>query len=896
VNLPQALPSGAVAFLFTDIEGSTARWDRHREAMQEALRRHDAIMRAAIQTHSGQVFKTVGDAFCAAFECADDALNAALAAQRNIGAEDWQAIDGLRVRMAVHVGETDERDGDYFGPAVNRVARLLSAGHGGQVLVSATAADLAAPRLAAGIGLRSLGTLPLRGLRQPERVFQLTAPDLRSTFKALRALETPPNNLPRRASSFVGRREDVARIEDALRTKPLVTIVGTGGVGKTRLALEAADELLNDVRDGAWFVDLAPLPDASLVGSAMLTSLGVDQTSDAPALDILIGALRKRELLLVLDNCEHLIDEVARVVSAIVSSCPQVTVLATSREALNVDGEQIYRLSSLNDGEAIELFAERAKAVNPAFRVDDANRAAVEELCRRVDGIALAIELAAARLRSISLDELSRRLRLRLLVGGPRDRQARQQTMQALIDWSYELLAANERRLFSALSVFAGGFTLEAATSIVAAGDGDPDDVLDVLSSLVDKSLLVYERSELNDRYRLLEPIREYARERLDESGATDMVAFEHARTYAAIAERSYVEWDTAPKPNWLARIAGEIDNIRVALDWTLSKERNLDAGARLASGAAPMCMRLSLLREGVGWCERALQFSDSLSAEMSARLHYTLSMLYHNQGANAAALASARRAAELYRQIDDERGLARALSQVAHHLGEVPDEAEAIAQEALRRARAVDDPRLLATTLQRCAFVYPPSEIEQARACFEEAVALYRPLGRDDETARALAAWADAEGMAGNFETASSIAREALAIASPDGRMYLINALASLYVALGEHTRAAPAACEALKLGVESAHPIVTPLALLYIAAIVCESQPDVAAHLFGYSRAQLQTLNWNLVGPDCVVERDLRATLQRTLGSRQDAELRASGATWTQSDAVATALRVAY
>ncbi|MEO6835859.1 MAG: adenylate/guanylate cyclase domain-containing protein, partial [Candidatus Tumulicola sp.] len=503
-------PSETVAFLFTDIVGSTMRWDANRAEMQAALRRHDGIVRAAIEAQAGRVFKTIGDAFCASFPKVGDALNAAIEAQRRLDEEDWEAVNGLRVRMAVHAGATDQRDGDYFGPALNRVARLLAAGHGGQVLVSGFAADAAAPELSAGIGLRALGMLPLKDIRDPERVFQLTAPGLQVEFKPLRAIEAPPNNLPRQASSFVGRHADLARVEGLLRGGALVTVVGTGGVGKTRLALAAAADTLNDTRDGAWFVDLAPLSDGLLVASTILTALGADQTSDAPAFDVLIDYLKPRDATLVLDNCEHVVAEAARVAAAIVASCPRVTILATSREALNVAGERLHRLSSLGDAEAANLFADRAQAVNPAFRLDDHNRAAVEDLCRRLDGIALAIELAAARLRSVSLDDLSRRLRLRVLVGGARDRQPRQQTMHALIDWSYNLLAVEEQRLFCDVSIFAGGFTLEAAAGVYENETRDEWRVLDLLTSLADKSLLVADVGAANQRYRLLESIREY--------------------------------------------------------------------------------------------------------------------------------------------------------------------------------------------------------------------------------------------------------------------------------------------------------------------------------------------------------------------------------------------------
>ena len=431
-------PTGTVAFLFTDIEGSTgalgspSRGDARRAA---PARPHSPI--GDRNTRRVRLSKLIGDAFCAAFSSTPQAVGSAVDAQRRLAAEDFADVDGLRVRMAIHVGEADERDGDYFGPTLNRVARLLGTGHGAQVLVSGAAADSVVTTLPDGRrGCGTLGTLPLRDLKDPERVFQLTAPGLALEFKALRALETPPNNLPRQASSFVGRNADLARVKDLLGTGALVTIVGTGGVGKTRLALAAATDVLNDMPDGAWFVDFASLVDPALVPSAILSALGADQTTDAPALDILIAFLKKRALLLLLDNCEHVIGDVAPVVAAVMAACPQVGILATSREALNVTGERVHRLSSLGDVESVALFAERARAVRPDFRGDVDDVATIEDICRRLDGIALAIELAAARNAvPVSLDELSRKVRLRMLGGGARDRQARQQASHtALIE------------------------------------------------------------------------------------------------------------------------------------------------------------------------------------------------------------------------------------------------------------------------------------------------------------------------------------------------------------------------------------------------------------------------------------------------------------------------------
>jgi predicted ATPase/class 3 adenylate cyclase len=887
-------PSGTVAFLFTDIEGSTERWDRHREAMQDALRRHDRILRGAIEAQSGYVFKTIGDAFCAAFSSARDALEGAIDAQRQLAGEDFAAVDGLRVRMAIHVGDCDERDGDYFGPTLNRVARLLGTGHGAQVLVSGAAADALAAALPADAGLRHLGTLPLRDLKDPERVFQLTAPGLVSEFKPLRALQTPPNNLPRQASSFVGRDGDLARVKDLLGTGALVTIVGTGGVGKTRLALAAATDVLNDMPDGAWFVDFASLSDSSLAASAVLTALGADQTADAPALETLVGYLKKRALLLLLDNCEHVIGDVAPVVAAVVAACPQVGILATSREALNVTGERVHRLSSLGDVESVALFAERARAVRPDFRGDVDDVATIEDICRRLDGIALAIELAAARIRAVSLDELSQKLRLRILGGGARDRQPRQQTMHALIDWSYDLLSVEEQRLFRSVAIFAGGFTLGAATGVNAGESLDEWALLDLLTSLTDKSLVQADVTSSSQRYRLLAPLREYGRERLDGASETASLARRHAEYFCASADRAYVEWDTDPSPDWLGRLRPELDNFRTALKWSLDEKNDVELGALMAASLCPMFMRLSLLYEGMEWCRRALDSGGAL-VPMKARLYYGLSMLQHNQGEGSGALTSARQAVELYEAASDERGLVRALSQVAQHLPIVNayEEALPVAEEALEHARGLNDDRLLAGTLQRCARVFKPSEIAQARRRFAESVDIFRSLDRGEETARALVWWANAEADAGEFKTAVAISERALELATEDLKLFLLSNLASLYVALADD-RAQATARDAFRLAVERKHPFVLPQAMLCLAALESQVDPGHAAMLFGYVEARSRVLEWELVGPDEFVRQELENALAKTLQNEELRSHRAIGAAWSEPEAISNASRL--
>ena len=606
----------------------------------------------------------------------------------------------------------------------------------------------------------------------------------------------PAPNLPLSLTTFVGRHAELGEIATLVRAHRLITLTGAGGIGKTQTALRAAASLRDGFSDGVRFVGFAPINDPSLLPATIASALDVPEVAERSLLESVKTYLKNRTLLLVFDNCEHVVEDAAAVATAVLLSCPGVRILATSREPLRAAGEHVYRLRSLDAASAVALFADRAQAVDHTFQLTGDEMPVVAEICRRLDGIPLAIELAAARTNLFSPAALASKLddRFRILVGGERAALRRQQTMHATIEWSYDLLSTPERHVFECLSVFAGGCTVDSAIAVCSDGCVSEDEVLAVLSSLVDKSLLIADLSFAESRFFLPESFRQFGRERLDARGETCSALDRHARFFSEVADRAYVEWDTVPAPDWLARAASDIDNVRAALELTLGNERDPVVGAFIAGSYGPTFMRLSLLGEGVDWCERALQFADRLSSHVAARLNYVLSMLYHNQGANARALMSARRAVELYQAADDERGLIRALSQVAHHLGNAPDEAQAVAEDALSRARRHVDPRLLAATLQRCAFAYPPEQIEAARANLSEAVGLFRALGRDDETARALTFWADAESMAGNFELAVSIAREALELGSADGRLYTVLALASLYSVLEDRERATPA------------------------------------------------------------------------------------------------------
>ena len=580
------LPAGTVTFLFTDLEGSTRLWEQHPDAMRAALARHDEILRDAVAAHRGHVVKATGDGLLAAFPAAQDALGAAASAEALLGSEAWEATGPLWVRMGVHTGGAELRDGDYFGPAVNRAARLMQAASGGQVLVSLATEELVRDSLEAGFGLVELGEHRLRDLSRPERVFQLIGPGLRSEFGPLRSLDVLPCNLPAQLTSFVGRGAELEELLAELESTRVVTLTGVGGVGKTRLALQVAAEALPRFGDGVWLVELGPIGEPSAVVEVMAATLGIQQHQGRTLDETLVEALRTKRMLLVLDNCEHLLDASARLVADLVSSCPGIHVLATSREALEVPGERARRVPSLPlpaasgsvedvaQSDATRLFVERAGAVRAGFALNAETAPPVVQICERLDGIPLAIELAAARVASMHPSDIAARLgeRFRLLTGGRRTVVERHQTLRATVDWSYDLLNDGERLVFDRLGVFAGGFTLGAAEAVVGDDRIAAGDVVDVLDTLVARSMVALDEAASETRYELLETMRQYARERLDATDAADPVRARHASYYLSFARAA----GPALLENfvvWVGRVEADLDNLRAAFTW------GLDAG-----------------------------------------------------------------------------------------------------------------------------------------------------------------------------------------------------------------------------------------------------------------------------------------------------------------------------
>ena len=617
-----------MTFLFTDLEGSTRLWEENPEAMRAALARHDEILRDTVEGHGGHVVKTTGDGLHAAFATAHDGLGAAIAAQGALVAEDWSLPEPLQVRMGLHSGEADVRDGDYYGPAVNRGARVAAVAHGGQIVLSRATEELARDGLGNDVSLVDLGDHQLRDLARPEHVFQINTPGLRIDFPPLRSLDAFPGNLPSRPTSFVGRDGDLRKVAEALERAPVVTVTGVGGVGKTRLALQVAAEVVPHYPDGAWLCELATADGPAALMQVIAASLGVPLRSGMDPADSVLEFLKAKQLLVVLDNCEHLIDSAGAFAERVVQTCPDVRMLATSREGLAIEGEQVVPLRSLalpdedadpdgvTSSAAVRLFVERAGAAQSGFELRSVDLSAVAEVCRRLDGIPLAIELAAARVVAMTPTEIAGLLdeRFRLLTGGRRTAVERHQTLRATVDWSYSLLDERDRTVFDRLGVFAGTFGGDAA-AVVGAGDGvERFDVLDSLSDLVAKSLVVAEPAEDGTtRYALLETLRQYARERLDEAGAGDTWRRRHAEHYAEFCEA------IAPvllSPGEIAarrHVQTELDNLRAAVGWALDRDDRDDneLGVRIA---AALFTEASMGRAaGISaWAVRALPFIDS--------------------------------------------------------------------------------------------------------------------------------------------------------------------------------------------------------------------------------------------------------------------------------------------
>lgn len=841
-----SFPTGTVTFLFTDIEGSTRLWQNNPDAMRAAVTRHDALLRQAVENNNGVIFKTTGDGIAAAFGVAPDALAAGLAIQQALLAEIWPEATMVRARMGIHTGAAEMRDGDYFGITLNRCARLMAAGHGGQTLLSEVTNELARDTLPSGVSLLSLGEHRLKDLAQPETLYQLAHAALPADFPPLRTLDNPdtPNNLPQQVTSFIGREKELVHVREALTKTKLLTLTGAGGSGKSRLSLQAAADLLEQFADGVWLVELAPLGDPGLVVSTVASVLGVKEETGKPILTTLTDSLKDKKLLLLLDNCEHVLDASAKLADALIRHCPGVQILATSREGLGIAGETTYRVpslslpdpkqaqtaESLSHFESVQLFIERALQTQPAFAVTNANAPALASVCFRLDGIPLAIELAAARVRSLSVEDINSKLdqRFRLLTGGSRTALPRQQTLRSLIDWSYDLLSPAEKVLLCRLAVFAGGWTLEAAEAVCSGDLVDDWEVLDLLTSLCDKSLAVAEPSGTSTRYRLLETVRQYSRDRLFDSGPSEVIRLRrrHRDFFLRFAEEAKKELWGAEAALWLNRFEMEHDNLRAALEACEAGEpaepaENDETEGSPSSGEAVLRLATALWRfwsvrgyssEGRERSERALKLGaeagqSQIAQEARAQLLVTTGNMTNGLGDMAAArklyeegLALAREightesivdcliglgnaastqgdyaaAQRLYEEslVACQNGYQRSTPFVLNNLGMTffhqgdPVSAQAHIEEGLTLARQMGNRHTIAHSLALLGLVAnAQGDLATARGLHSESLALFRETGNKPGIASVLDELGNTAYLEGDFAAARTLYEESLSL-----------------------------------------------------------------------------------------------------------------------------------
>jgi predicted ATPase/class 3 adenylate cyclase/DNA-binding CsgD family transcriptional regulator len=838
-----SLPTGTVTFLFTDIEGSTRLLQQLGERYAEVLAHYRRFVRSAVQERGGREVDTQGDALFAAFPRARDAVAAGVAAQRAIGAHAWPENLSLRVRMGLHTGESLTIETGYVGMDVHRAARICAAGHGGQVLVSRTTRDLVADMLPDGVSLRDLGEHRLKDLAHPHHLFQVVAADLPADFPPLKTLDVLPNNLPRQLTSFIGREKEMAEVKRLLSAAYLVTLTGVGGSGKTRLALQVAAEVADRYSDGVWWVQLASLSEASLVPQAVASALGIREQRGRSLMDALLDDLRHKRLLLVTDNAEHLISACANLADTLLRGCAGLRILVTSREPLRIEGEHIYPVPPLSlpspgmllpvgtlaRSEAVRLFVDRAVAARPSFALSEQNAAAALQICQRLDGIPLALELAAARVKALSIEQIATRLddQFRLLTNGSRTALPRHQTLRATMDWSYELLTEPERLLYRRLAVFGGTFNLEAA-EVVCSGAGLLESaIVDLLTRLVEKSLVVADERAGEARYHLLEPARQYALGKLRETTEASDVQARHRDFFLALAERGHLALASAARMAWQARVESDHDNIRAALRWSIDN-RSLEEATRLGASMARFWASRGLLNEGLAWLAELRKHEDQVSHRARAGLLSGTGLLAFEIGDQRQAAEVTDYALALFRQLGDRQGIEvclRLLGMAELEIGNY-ERAATLLDEAAKLPRESGDVEAEAEALRlRGYLAVKQGDYALATKTLERSLAVVRQTGKRRSIGFAIGHLAQAYFYQGQSDRAIAMLTEALdhlqAVEHGTGTAYFLNHLGLALLEKGDRQGAAEAYRKCISLARKTGYRWAVAEGLIGIGAL---------------------------------------------------------------------------
>lgn len=947
-----SLPSGTVTFLFTDIESSTKLAREYPDVWESLRERHHAILQAVIESHNGYTFQIIGDAFCAAFHTAYNGLSAALDAQRKLQNEDWGETV-IRVRMGLHTGSAELHGNEYRGYlTMAKVQRISSVAHGGQILLSNTSAELVHDELPAGITLCDLKEHWLKGLPDPERLWQMVSPDLQLDFPPLQSLKEIPNNLPVQLTSFIGREKEVEQIKKRLDKNRLVTLTGSGGVGKTRLLIQVASELLRYYSWGGWLVELAPITDPELVPKVACTALGITQRGNISPLKALTDYLHEKRILVALDNCEHLIDACAQLAEVLLHACPHLQIIVSSREPLGIDGENTYRVPSLsladsNSGlqiiehsEAVQLFIERARTILPGYALAETNASVIAQICQRLDGIPLAIELAASRVKLLNVEQIATRLdnTFQFLTGGSRTALPRHQTLRSMIDWSYNLLTSEEQAMLQCLSVFVGGWTLEAAELVSA----DPN-ALEILTHLVDKSLVAVDRERNQEsRYYLLESIRQYAREKLVENGEAGKVRARHLDYFVKFAREAEPRLLGSEQLECLSQLAVEYDNIKSALEYSCLSE-NTTNGLQMAwsllmfwsgSGHWKECRELvtKLLEQPQGMEKTALRVKGLIIAGlMAALLNDTLM-------ARSWLVESIEIARELGPYSKDLYAISLGLLGYSM-IGSDISSAQSYCEEALTIGRQTDDQWIIANLLDYLGNVYGAQgnysaaqaastesmicfltmknkwlssrplgnlgsisfrqgDYESARLYWEQALAVYREMGDKANTAFILSALANVSQIQGDLWHSMGLYEESLKIWRVIGDEVSI---APLLVNLGfvmlrqkNMEQATTLFTEGLALNKKIEHPTqIFDCFIGYAALAMSMEKPKLAAQLLGMAERVIPSGQKNPVSDSQFTYDQLIEDIRAALGEEAYTAAYDTGKQMSLNEAVAYALK---
>jgi predicted ATPase/class 3 adenylate cyclase len=820
-------PLATLTFLFTDVEGSTRLLERNPKAYRDAVAKHHALLREAVEQHRGQIFETIGDAVYAVFDAASDAIGAAACAQLALQHEDWEEIDALNVRMALHTGEVERQGDHFFGVPLYQCARLMNVAHGGQVVVSGATSALVCGLLQGGVELHDLGEHRLKDLLRPERIFQLKAPGLRLDFPPLRTVAAGRHNLPLQLTAFVGRQKEIAHACDILSESEtrLLTLTGPGGVGKTRLSLQVAEEFLDEYSDGVFFVELQHVSTADLVMTKVASTLGLLETAKRPVGEILQDYLRERQMLLVLDNFEHVVAAAPRL-AALLAACPRLKILVSSRVVLHIAGERQLAVPPLElpdpnvslsmtnviSCDAIQLFVERARRVKPTFEMSAIDAAAVAQICRRVDGLPLAIELAAARVKIFSTSALLARMSkpLEMLSGGPCDLPTRQKTMRQAIAWSYDLLDDEEKSLLRRLAVFVGGAPLGGVEAVIGEADDQKGaDTLGGLASLLDKSLL--RRDETNEedepRFTMLETIREFALERLIESGEAPTFYRRHADYYRILAQRAERGLTGRQQATWLRRLQKEVDNIWGALTWLIER-RAADDGLSLAAPLSRFWRAHGFITEARSRLATLLSMPDISNEKARAKALHAAGWLAREQADYVEARSLDEQSLELYRKLKEPYGIGWALIDlafVARYEADYP-RARKFLDESLPLVREVQDLEGTAVALASLGLIArDEGDAATAEAYLQDSLAVWQELGDPIGTGWTLTSLGIVARADGRRDAARTRLERALALWREIGdRQNAANVLGTLATLERDNhncERAAALLCESLTL-----------------------------------------------------------------------------------------------